>query len=175
MWKKSEPEQPQPEYTPKASVNPLKERATIGSSILVKGDLSGEEDLLVQGRVEGRIDLKQYNLTVGEKGRVKADIYAKIISVEGHVEGNLFGEEKIIIRKSGQVKGNLVAPRVSLEEGSNFKGSIDMDASASRGDSQRPTISKGAADKSGPVVQRTDSGQKVGLGLSNDPVPSRGQ
>ncbi len=171
MWKKSEPETPQPEYAPKPNVNPLKERATIGSSILVKGDLSGEEDLLVQGRVEGRIDLKQYNLTIGEKGRVKADIYAKIISVEGQVEGNLFGEEKIIIRKSGQVKGNLVAPRVSLEEGSNFKGSIDMDSSASR-DSDKV---KGAADKGDSRIQRPEPTQKVALGLANDAVTSRGQ
>ena len=76
--------------------------------------------------MEGTVRLDGNNLTVGSQGRVKADIHAKVISVEGEVRGNLFGQEKIIIRKTGNVKGNLVSPRVSLEEGATFKGSIDM-------------------------------------------------
>lgn len=176
MWKKTEPETPQTEFAkPKASVNPLKERATVGSSILVKGDLSGEEDLLIQGRVEGRIDLKNYNLTVGQQGRVKADVYAKIISVEGQVEGNLFGEEKVIIRKSGNVKGNLAAPRVSLEEGASFKGSIDMDSrtveSAAR--AVRSAPAKPAVEPETP--KPASSPQKVPLALGSDPAPTRSQ
>ncbi len=138
--KKSESDATQPHYPAANPVDKLKERATIGSTIRVKGDLSGEEDLTVQGRVQGKIELRNNNVTIGEKGQVKADVYAKIISVEGDVEGNLFGEEKIIIRKSGRVKGNLVAPRVSLEEGSNFKGSIDMDSSTAGGDKSTPKI-----------------------------------
>ncbi len=127
MWKKNDPRQPSDDYTtPSATPRVLNERATIGSSILVKGDLSGEEHLLIQGRVEGQISLDGNDLTVGSRGRVKADVHAKVISVEGEVRGNLFGEEKIVIRKTGNVKGNLVAPRVSLEDGAAFKGSIDM-------------------------------------------------
>ena len=129
MWKNNGPLQPSDDYiTPSAAPKVLDERATIGSSILVKGDLSGEEHLLIQGRVEGQINLDGNDLTVGSRGRVKADIHAKLISVEGEVRGNLFGEEKITIRKTGNVKGNLVAPRVSLEDGATFKGSIDMGA-----------------------------------------------
>ena len=127
MWKKNAPRQPSDDYTtPSAAPKVLDERATIGSSILVKGDLSGEEHLLIQGRVEGQITLDGNDLTIGSRGRVKADVHAKVISVDGEVRGNLFGEEKIVIRKTGNVKGNLVAPRVSLEDGATFKGSIDM-------------------------------------------------
>jgi len=136
MWKKNETQYPQPEPAHQPSVpihNPspveqLRERAIIGSSILIKGDISGEEDLVVQGQVEGRIELRQHNVTVGKNGRVKADIWGKIISVEGEVFGNIFGEEKIVIRSSGVLHGNITAPRVTLEDGSKFKGSIDMDS-----------------------------------------------
>ncbi len=173
MWKKTDQEPPQNDYTPTTtpSANPLKERATIGASILIQGDLKGEEDLLIQGRVEGRIELKKYNLTVGDKGRVKADINARIISVEGEVEGNLFAEEKIIVRKSGKVKGNLVAPRVGLEDGSTFKGSIDMDSSSRSGGGDKPA---GGVEKSESRVQGSSAPQKAPLTLT-DPLPSRGQ
>ncbi len=172
MWKKSDSEtSEQPNYAPANPVEQLKERATIGSSILVKGDMSGEEDLMVQGRVEGKIDLRKNNVTIGGKGRVKADVYAKIISVEGEVEGNLYGDEKIIIRKSGRVKGNLVAPRVSLEDGSNFKGSIDMDSSAvSETGKSAPRIT--TPPKASDDSSKGDSPAKVPLGLSADAAGS---
>jgi cytoskeletal protein CcmA (bactofilin family) len=98
----------------------------IGPTIAIKGDLSGEEDLLIEGHVEGKIDLRRHAITVGKSGRVKADVYGKAITVEGEVEGNLFGEEQIVLRQSSTVRGNITAPRVSLEDGANFKGSIDM-------------------------------------------------
>jgi len=98
----------------------------IGPTITVKGDLSGEEDLLIEGRVEGKIDLPRHSVTVGKSGHIKADVYGKVITVEGEVEGNLFGEEQLVLRQSSTVRGNITAPRVSLEDGANFKGSIDM-------------------------------------------------
>jgi cytoskeletal protein CcmA (bactofilin family) len=139
MWKKENefPQQPEPAATPapprstsSSSSNPVesrKEGATIGPSISIKGDLTGGEDLIIQGQVEGKIDLKQNNVTVGKSGRIKADIYGRLITIEGEVEGNLYGEEQILLRQSGSVRGNIVAPRVSLEDGSKFKGSIDME------------------------------------------------
>jgi cytoskeletal protein CcmA (bactofilin family) len=135
MWKKENefPQQPEPAAPPappRSSTNPVeprKEGATIGPSISIKGDLTGGEDLIIQGQVEGKIDLKQNNLTVGKSGRIKADIYGRMITIEGEVEGNLYGEEQIFLRQSGSVRGNIVAPRVSLEDGSKFKGSIDME------------------------------------------------
>ena len=110
----------------KTPIEQLKGKAVIGPSIKIKGELTGEEDLVIQGRVEGRIELKKNNVTVGKHGNVQANIYGKIISVEGEVEGDLFGEEKIIVRQSGIVRGNMTAPRVNLEDGAKFKGAIDM-------------------------------------------------
>jgi cytoskeletal protein CcmA (bactofilin family) len=98
----------------------------IGQSICIKGDLSGQEDLIIEGRVEGKIELRQHNVTVGKNGKVEADIYGKTITIEGEVHGNLYGEEQLVLRQTSTVRGNITAPRVSLEDGSNFKGSIDM-------------------------------------------------
>lgn len=101
--------------------------AIIGSKIRFKGELIGEEDLVIQGTVDGTIDLKGNNLTVGKTGVVRANVSAKTVVVEGKVEGDMFGEEKITIKESSQVRGNIIAARVCLEEGAKFKGSIDMD------------------------------------------------
>ena len=108
------------------------ERATIGPSLRIKGNLSGEEDLLIEGRVEGEVTLEGNDLTVGSKAHIKANLRAKVISIDGEVCGDLFGQEKIVIRKTGDVEGNLVAPRVILEDGATFKGSVDMEAEASQ-------------------------------------------
>jgi cytoskeletal protein CcmA (bactofilin family) len=104
----------------------MKERAMIGSTISIKGDLSGEEDLLIEGRVEGKIELRRHSVTVGKNGHVKADIFGKSITIEGEVQGNLYGEEQLVLRQSSTVRGNITSPRVTLEDGANFKGSIDM-------------------------------------------------
>ncbi len=127
MWKKTKDEDSKPKSPPlgKSPIEQLKEQAVIGTSISVKGELSGEEDLMIQGRVEGKIDLKKNNVTVGRNGHIKADIYGQVISIEGEVQGNLFGEEKIVIRESGVVRGNMRTPRFSLEDGATFLGSID--------------------------------------------------
>lgn len=100
--------------------------AAIGPSISIKGDLSGDEDVVIQGRIEGKVILRENNVTVDKSGLVKADIYGKLIMVEGEVEGNLFGQDQIVVRSSGKVRGNLSAPRISIEDGARFKGNIDM-------------------------------------------------
>lgn len=113
--------------SPTATASGSREQATVGSSIAIKGDLVGEEDLIVHGRLEGTITLKQNSLQVGKDGHIKADVRARVIIVEGRVEGGLFGDEQVIIKKSGVVQGNIQAPRVALEDGCKFKGSIEMD------------------------------------------------
>ncbi len=136
MWKKSEESNPPaasptagPASPPKRSGSSSKGPAIIGPSIQIKGDVSGKEDLLIEGHVEGEVSLKQHNVTIGRSGNAKADIYGKSIRVEGKVHGNLFGSESVVIQATGTVSGNITAPRVSLENGSTFKGSIDMGAS----------------------------------------------
>jgi cytoskeletal protein CcmA (bactofilin family) len=138
MWKKSEiaeesnpqiapvPQAAMPSAAPRSVAQTQPSRAVIGPTISIKGDLIGEEDLLIEGRVEGKVEFRHHSVTVGKNGRIKADIHAKTITVEGNVEGNLFGEEQLFVRQTGTVRGNIVSPRVALEDGSNFKGSIDM-------------------------------------------------
>ncbi len=111
--------------------------AVIGPKIRVKGELVGEEDLLIQGKVDGTIELKGNNLTIGEQGVVKANVLAQTIVIEGTIEGDIYGEDHISILSSSNVKGNLVANRVTLEDGAKFKGSIDMEVDARKDDFQK--------------------------------------
>lgn len=107
-----------------------REAAVIGPSIHINGDLHGEEDLVIEGEVKGTVHLRNNGLTIGSQGRVTADVYAHTINVDGFMEGDLYGSERVSIRKSAQVRGNITSPRVSLEDGARFKGSIEMDPDA---------------------------------------------
>lgn len=101
--------------------------ATIGSTIRIQGDISGAENLLIHGKVEGKISLQKNDVTVGQSGQINADISAKTIQIDGEVNGDINGAEKVVITNTGRVRGNIVAPRMTLEDGAKFKGSIDMD------------------------------------------------
>lgn len=102
------------------------ERASIGKSIVIKGELSGSEDLTIEGQVEGKIELHDHVLTIGSHGRIKAQIVAKAIVVFGQVTGNLTATEKVDLRENGSIEGDVVAPRIAIADGSHFRGSIDM-------------------------------------------------
>jgi len=101
--------------------------AVIGPSIQIEGTVRGQEDVFIEGEVTGTIHLQNNTLTVGTQGKIKADVYANTVYVEGSTEGDLYGSEQVIIRKSAKVRGNITSPRVSLEDGATFKGSIEMD------------------------------------------------
>jgi len=98
----------------------------MGRSVILRGDLSGGEDLLVEGQLEGTINLEDHCLTVGQNGRVTAEIHARQVVILGSVQGNITAGEKIEIRKSGHVVGDLVSAGIAIEEGAYFKGSIDI-------------------------------------------------
>jgi len=138
MWEKKEDEHPKPESSPlgKSPMEQLKERTIIGPSISIKGTLSGTEDLIIKGRVEGKIELKKNNITVDKSGSIKGDIYGKSITIEGEVQGNLLGEKKIVLQSSGKVRGDMRAPAINLEEGAKYKGNIAMEA----WDEKQPTL-----------------------------------
>lgn len=127
----------------------------IGSTIKIKGEVSGDEDLVIEGSIEGTIDLEAHQVTVGETGKVKADIKGKTVIVNGQVTGDITGGEKVIISKSGDLRGNIVTPRMTLEDGAVFKGSIDMDPGGSNTKSglssttQPKTDSKASNDATG--------------------------
>jgi cytoskeletal protein CcmA (bactofilin family) len=102
----------------------------IGKSVVIRGELNGSEDLTVEGVVDGKIELREHVLTIGPNGRIKAEIFAKSVIVLGQVTGNITASEKVDIRDSGAVDGNIVAPRVGIAEGASFRGSVDMQRKA---------------------------------------------
>jgi cytoskeletal protein CcmA (bactofilin family) len=146
-----------------------REAAVIGPSIHIDGDVRGEEDLLIEGEVNGTLQLKNNSLTIGPQGKVRADVYAHSIYVDGYLEGDLYGSERVHIRKSAQVRGNVTSPRVSLEDGAKFKGSIEMDPQAVQGAAGRGNATKpaSAATVPPPKMQGT---QKFG-DVASPPKP----
>jgi len=102
------------------------ETATIGASIFVKGRIEGSDDLVIRGRVEGTVKLPKNRVVVAVGSHVKANITARSIQVEGHVNGTLKGGSDVTVRAGCQVDGDILAPRVSLDNGARFSGMIDM-------------------------------------------------
>ena len=115
----------------------------IGKSVVIKGELTGSEDLTIEGHVEGKIELRQNVLTIGPNGKIKAQVFAKSVIILGEVTGNVTATEKVDLRDNGSVDGDIAAPRVAIAEGAHFRGSIDMQrGGAGKQDKQE---SKGAA------------------------------
>src|SRR5262245_23103971 len=142
MWKRDEavkaPQPSTPVPTPVTHHEPAAPRheptrlqekeqtVNIGKSVIIKGDLSGSEDLTIEGAVEGKIELRQNILTIGPNAKIKAQIFAKAVVIQGEVHGNVTATEKVDIRDAGSVDGDLSAPRVAIADGAHFRGSIDM-------------------------------------------------
>ena len=99
---------------------------TVGQSVVIKGELSGKEDLIIEGQVEGKIELDHNALTVGLHGQITADVLAKTVIVLGTVKGNITATETINIRETATVEGDLVAPRLGIAEGASVRGQIDV-------------------------------------------------
>ncbi len=126
-WKREEPQHTRDANQGSAPPPPAaRVPASLGSSITIKGDLTGEEDLTIAGSLEGNVRLGQHSVTISRSGRLKADVWGKRVVVEGEVQGNLYGSEEVVIRKDGRAKGSAISPRVTLESGANFRGHIDM-------------------------------------------------
>lgn len=151
---------------PRASSGP----AVIGASINVDGQLKGEEDLVIEGKVKGSVELKKNSVTIGAQGDVQADIYAHTIYVDGSMNGNLVASERVVIRKSATVKGSIVSPRVSLEDGAHFNGSIDMDA-----ESEALAKAFPGAKKSSSAPAAASSGSSSSGGSDKKPETPSGQ
>ena len=104
----------------------------LGSSLHVKGDIIGTEDLLIDGSVEGLIQLDERKLTVGTTAKVTADITARDVVVYGYLKGNVRAKGRVEIKKDGSVIGNLTTAQIIIEDGADFKGSIDIDRGAAK-------------------------------------------
>jgi cytoskeletal protein CcmA (bactofilin family) len=117
---------------------PAHPRGNIGKSLCIRGELTGNEDLTIEGKVEGKIDLMDHNLTIGPNGKIKAEVGAKKVIVEGEFTGNINAGEKVELSATGRVKGDIVAPRVVIADGAYFKGMVNM--SEDKAASARPSV-----------------------------------
>jgi cytoskeletal protein CcmA (bactofilin family) len=167
MWKRDEAVRPpQPintgtatTATPPAAPRPESTRpieggmVNIGKSVIIKGELSGSEDLTIEGQVEGKIELRQNILTIGPNGKIKAQVFAKAIVVQGEVTGDITASERIDIRDNGSVDGDLSSPRVAIADGAHFRGSIDMQrqGQGAKADAKTSPAGAGESKASGPV------------------------
>jgi cytoskeletal protein CcmA (bactofilin family) len=106
--------------------------ARLGPSLHVKGEISGNEDLVIEGSVEGLVQLDERKLTVGATAKLTADVIAREVVVYGNVKGNLRAKDRIEIKKDGSVNGDLTTARIMIEDGAYFKGSIEIDKSAEK-------------------------------------------
>src|SRR5688572_20289305 len=96
-------------------------KVNIGKSVVIKGELSGSEDLTIEGHVEGKIELRENVLTIGPNGKIRAEVFAKSVIVLGEVTGNVTASEKVDIRDNGSVDGDIISPRVAIAEGAHFR------------------------------------------------------
>jgi cytoskeletal protein CcmA (bactofilin family) len=118
--------EPTPVAAPRNAVLNNQEQATIGKSLVIKGEVTGSESLYIDGRVEGAINLPGNRVTVGRNGQVQANINAKEVVVLGKVKGNVTASDRVDIRNEGSLGGDVVCQRISIEDGAWFKGSIDI-------------------------------------------------
>jgi cytoskeletal protein CcmA (bactofilin family) len=142
------------------------EFAHIGKSVIIKGELSGSEDLFVDGVVEGTIELRSNSLVIGPNGQVKGSVHAKGVTVQGKLDGNIRASQRAELRKSAVVVGDIFTQRIAIEEGAYFKGKVDIQqesakpvaSSATKSESQPEPKVTGAAQSSGASVAMAGSG-----------------
>jgi cytoskeletal protein CcmA (bactofilin family) len=134
------------------------EVATIGKSVVVKGELSGNEDLVIDGDVEGSISLRGQTLTVGPNGRVRANIEARNVIMHGRVDGDIHATDRVDLRKSASLSGNISTARISIEDGAFFKGGIDIQKPDAGGAPKVEPRSQPAAAPPAPVPAMASQG-----------------
>jgi cytoskeletal protein CcmA (bactofilin family) len=134
----------------------------IGKSVVIKGELTGSEDLTIEGHVEGKIELRQNVLTIGANGKIKAQVFAKAVIILGEVTGNVTATEKVDLRDNGSVDGDIASPRVAIAEGAHFRGSIDMQRGGTKATESKPASQPAAA--SGAPAQSSPQPAPAGAG-----------
>lgn len=165
--------QPAPSAPPTAAPSAAKV-ALIGQGITIAGDVMANSNLKIEGRIEGRSVQSSHDIEISESGAVTASIVAKVVKIAGEVNGDVGGSEKVVIARSGKVQGNVVSPRVQLEDGALFRGSIDMNP-AEPVEEKKPAPAKPvAADKASaarPAQARAagaeSQGKEPGLNLKS--------
>lgn len=123
--------------------------SVIGPTLYFKGELSANEDLVIEGRIEGSIAHQDKNLTVGKEGRIKADIHAKVVEILGEVEGDIRSDDIVRLAKSAKVKGNIQCTRIVMEDGARFTGNVDMSSRAKSEKQAALTVAEPSSQASG--------------------------
>ncbi len=127
--------------------------AQIGKLLKVKGEISGNEDLYIDGEIEGTVELEQNSLTVGPNGKVHADVTARSITILGRVQGNVRAGERIEIRKTGSLEGDLVTARIVIEDGAVFRGSIDIIKAGGAKPASRAPVAPTSPPEAAPIAK----------------------
>ena len=172
MWKREEavkPVAPPPTATvpgpasgvARPAARTAEREINIGKSVVIKGELNGSEDLTIQGRVEGKIELREHVLTIGPHGRIRAEVFAKVVVVLGEVVGNIKATEKVSIKDAGTVEGDIKAPKVAIAEGSRFRDSVDMSPASQQG---APRIAQAAPGEAAQAQPPTSGSKQAGRG-----------
>jgi cytoskeletal protein CcmA (bactofilin family) len=138
----------EPAAVPRPVTTTTSDQATIGKSLVIKGEVTGSESLYIDGRVEGSINLSGNRVTIGRNGVVSANISAREIVVLGKVRGNLTASDRVDIRSDGSLTGDVVAARISIEDGAFFKGGIDIRKAGSAGAKPEEVTATGTGTKS---------------------------
>lgn len=116
-----------PAVQPKVEVSPkMADIAHIGKSVIIRGELSGSEDLYLDGEVEGSIELKGHALTIGPNGHIRANVHAQEVIIHGRVDGNIRGSERVELKKTAVLAGDIFTQRITIEDGAFFKGAVDI-------------------------------------------------
>ena len=115
-------------------------RTVVGPTLVFKGDLTGSEDLIISGQVDGKISVQGHSITIGPEGKVRAEIRASKVIIEGSVQGNINVQERVEIHKTGHVVGDLTAPGISIEDGAYFKGKIEIIRDGEQAESTGSTL-----------------------------------
>jgi cytoskeletal protein CcmA (bactofilin family) len=106
--------------------------AHIGKSVVIKGELTGSEDMYVDGNVDGSIELRNNSLTVGPNAKIKASVIAKVVVIQGRVEGSITTSDRVELKKSAVVNGDITTQRIAIEEGAAFQGKVEIQRDASK-------------------------------------------
>jgi len=133
----------------------------IGKSVVIKGELTGSEDLTIEGHVEGKIELQDNVLTIGTNGKIKAQVNANTVIVLGEVVGNITASEKVDIRDNGSVDGDITSPKVAIAEGAHFRGAIDMNRGGPAKAGDKPESRPEARPESKPAAGGVPATAKV--------------
>ena len=121
---------PEPPPPPRVDRGEVKRMANIGKSISIKGDVEGDEDTVIEGRVEGRVTLKNHHLTIGPNGDVQGEVSGQQVTIVGKVAGNVVASDRIEVRETGHIQGDLISPRLSVAEGAVINGAVTMKPAA---------------------------------------------